>query len=117
MGKRRISSAKMREIAETRMGILFDLAVREASSGGRERSRRYVHIARRIGMRTRTQVPKNIRYCKSCLSPMVPGANCRVRLRNGRVCIHCLDCDNIKRMPYLKEKRVNDREECDEGTA
>ncbi len=113
MGRRKISNSRIKEIADTRMRTLHTLACREAAAGDRERGRRYIHIARRIGMRTRTPMPREARFCKSCLSPMVPGVNCRIRLRHGRVGINCLDCGNIRRMPYIKEKGANDREVCD----
>lgn len=113
MGRRKISNSRMREIADARMRTLHSLACREVSTGDVERARRYIHIARRIGMRTRTPMPKEARFCKSCLSPMVPGVNCRIRLRHSRVGINCLDCGRIRRMPYLKEKGANDREVCD----
>ncbi len=117
MAKRRISKQKMREIAEQRMESLMEMAYREAAEGRRERARRYVDLARRIGMRTRTPVPKTVRQCRRCLSPMVPGMNCRVRIGQGRVAVHCLDCGAVRRTPYIKEKRANDREGSEKGTA
>ncbi len=117
MAKRRISKQRMREIAERRMDTLLAMAYREAAEGRPERARRYVDLARRIGMRTRTPVPRTVRHCKGCLSPMVPGMNCRVRIGRGRVAVHCLDCGAVRRTPYIKEKRANDREGSEKGTA
>ncbi|MEN3052126.1 MAG: hypothetical protein ABC596_09995, partial [Candidatus Methanosuratincola petrocarbonis] len=70
-------------IARERMEKLLDLAEKEALFGNLERGRKYVYLARRIGMRTNTSVPKGHLFCKTCHSPLVPGRNCSVRLRSG----------------------------------
>ena len=82
----------------------------EAAKGGRaDRARRYVELSRRIGMKTRTGIPKDFRYCEGCLIPLLPGVNCTVRLNRGRVSITCAECNAVKRLPYTREQR-DDRE-------
>jgi len=117
MTKKRISNREARGIAKRRMGILLDLAAREAVEDNAERSRRYVALARSIGMRTNTPMLKERLYCHDCMIALVPGHNCRVRLRHNRVSVHCLACGSVRRIPYLKEKRgvVDGREDEQEG--
>jgi ribonuclease P protein subunit RPR2 len=103
--RRRISDHEAREIAMKRMVKLLIMAEEEARANRMERGRRYVELATKIGMRTNTPMPKGFMYCRSCLSPLVPGRNCRVRLRSDRVVTHCLECDGIRRTPYLREKK------------
>jgi ribonuclease P protein subunit RPR2 len=106
----------VKAIAKDRMDRLAGLAMEEVRKGNIERARRYVYLARRIGMKANTPMPPGFRYCKRCLSPLLPGMNARVRLRNERVVIRCLDCNSIKRFPYVREKRGrNDGETGDQG--
>ncbi len=100
MAKKRVSKQRVMEIAELRMQRLAEMAVLQVREGNQERARRYVHIARRIGMKTRTPMPEGFRYCKGCQQPMVPGLNSRVRLKKGRILIHCMVCDRCIRVRY-----------------
>jgi ribonuclease P protein subunit RPR2 len=95
----------------SRMGRLLDLALVEAREGRTERSRRYVTLARRIGMRTNTPMLKDRSYCRECMVALLPGRNCRIRLRSDRVVVHCLSCGAVRRAPYLREKRGEQNEQ------
>ncbi len=103
--RKRIANREAREIAAERMRILMSMAEREAMANNHERGRRYVYLAARIGMRTNAPMPKDRMYCHRCLIPLIPGRNCRVRLRSRKVVIHCLECGQIRRMPYIREKK------------
>ena len=95
--------AWQREIADERMRILFGLA-EEALGKNPERSRRYVSLARKIGMRYNVRMPKSLRagFCKECNSLLKPGVNCVVRAnsRNRAIEMHCLRCKAVRRYPY-----------------
>ena len=104
MSKRRIDPGRARDIAEERMDILMNMSYLEASEGNTERSRRYVHIARRIGMKTKTHPPKDVRYCKGCGVALVPGKTCRVRINGRKITMRCLECNSARRIPYTKER-------------
>ena len=106
MSKRRIDPGKAKELASERMDILMTLSVKEASSGNIERARRYVSLARKIGMKTKTKIPKDIRYCKKCSVPLVPSVTCSVRLRNRKVNMNCNECGSVRRLSYIKEQRT-----------
>ncbi|MEE9323650.1 MAG: ribonuclease P protein component 4 [Candidatus Aenigmarchaeota archaeon] len=101
-----------KKIAEERIQILFDQAESEFDEHP-ERSKRYVELARKMGMRYNVRFTKGMkmRFCKKCLSYLKPGANCRVRTRRDKqsVIITCLGCGNVSRYPYIKEKKINKR--------
>jgi len=63
---------------------------------------RYAQLARRIAMRCRVRIPRKWkrRYCKKCQKFLKPGVNARIRLRNKRIIITCLECGNKVRIPY-----------------
>ncbi|NIO19275.1 MAG: ribonuclease P [Candidatus Aenigmarchaeota archaeon] len=103
-----IKPSGWQRLAKERISILFEQAEKEFRKHP-ERSKRYVELARRIGMRYNVRIPKNLRrrFCKKCLSYLKPGVNCRVRMRKDRqaVVVTCSVCGNVSRHPYIKEKQ------------
>jgi ribonuclease P protein subunit RPR2 len=99
-----------RDIAKERMEILLHLAMKTVRKDPKL-TRRYVELARRIGMRSQVTIPREYKrmICKNCGILLVPGFNCRVRTRpdgGTRVVITCLDCGCHKRYPTTKEKSI-----------
>ncbi len=94
-------------IAKERIDILVSLAEAEAKKHP-ERTKRYVDLARRIGMRYNVRMDKEarIRICKECSSFLIPGYNCTVRTRKDKqsLIVTCNKCGSVKRYPYRKEK-------------
>ena len=105
MSRRRISSRRAADIGIQRIDKLTSMATEAVKEGKPDRARRYVDLARRIGMKTRTGIPAAYVYCDRCLIPLVPGVNCTIRLNNGRVSITCAECGVIRRQPYIKEQK------------
>lgn len=93
-------------IAQERIERLFALA-EEVSRTDPARSKRYVTLARRIGMRQRVRIPAHlrIRFCRRCSAYLVPGASARVRVQHGKVIVTCLACGHQKRYPVVKKHR------------
>lgn len=106
MSRRRISHSEVARIGEQRISRLLDLSVEALRAGRADRARRYVDIARRIGMKTRVGMPKDRRYCKGCLAPLVPGLSCTIRLNNGTRSVTCGLCGKVWRMPYDGRERT-----------
>jgi len=104
MSKRRIQRTEVTDIAAARIETLMILSKEQASYGDIDLARRYVDIARRISMRTKTKIPKEHIYCKACLTPMAQGTF-RVRLSGRRVVMRCAECGTVKRIPYVKEQK------------
>ena len=101
---KRPGRAEIVKIAEIRINKLMEMSKYQASYGDTDLARRYVDIARRISMRTKTKIPKEHIYCKNCLVPSVP-STFRVRLNARKVIMRCTECGNVKRIPYVKEQR------------
>ncbi len=97
-----------RRIALERMEILFRQAEREALQGRAARARRYVDLARRIGMRYNVRVPAAFkrRFCKACLAYLIPGVNARFRVGRGRLVVTCTGCGAVQRLPYRLEQKA-----------
>jgi ribonuclease P protein subunit RPR2 len=89
-------------IAKERIDILFSLAAQEAAKKDLARADRYASLAVKLGMRYNVRLPKEfrLRFCRGCGSYLVPGANLRVRLRNGKRVMTCGRCGRERRMPY-----------------
>lgn len=97
-----------RRIALERMEILLVLAEKEALGRRGLRARRYVELARRLGMRYNVRMPPRFRrrYCRKCLAYFVPAINARIRIGESRVTITCLSCGLVERYPYREEQAM-----------
>jgi len=97
-----------REIARERIALLLSQA-RKRFRSDRDLAKRYVKLAREIGMKAgvRLTSEQKLQVCKRCGSLLVPGVNCRVRMRSEggtTVLITCLECGNKKRYPTVRER-------------
>ncbi|KZX12918.1 ribonuclease P protein component 4 [Methanobrevibacter curvatus] len=100
----------MLNIAIERMNILFNLAEKEYHKNPL-RSHRYVYLARKISKKYNIKIPENWnrRYCKKCYKFLQYGKNSSVRLIDSKVHIHCYECGNTMKIPYIKEKKLKRR--------
>ncbi len=107
MRKNRFEKAKNRRhnIARERIQLLLGMAEQRALAGEMELANRYAQLARKIGMRYQAPMPKgfNLRFCRRCMSYLVPGRNARFRTSAGRITRHCLGCGAVYRIP-MKER-------------
>jgi ribonuclease P protein subunit RPR2 len=97
-----------RSIARQRVQTLFGLAG-ETLDQDPVLAQRYVNIARRIAMAAKIRLPTRYRrqICRHCKSFILPGVNCRVRvkqLREPHVVITCLNCGKQMRIPLSKRE-------------
>ena len=102
MSRRRRPKAKAKRLTHARVDILWEQAKKDAKSGREELAKQRVLSARKIAQKTRTKIPRHIsrRVCKACGAVLVPGNNCRVRVRHNRskhVVVTCLSCGATKR--------------------
>lgn len=90
-----------KKIARERIPILF----READTvfkKDKKLANRYVEIARKIAMKYRIKIPKELkrRFCKHCYSFLKPNLNVRIRNREGKTVYYCLECKKFMRFPH-----------------
>lgn len=96
----------VKRIAIQRIQTLFTLA-REAYNKDPNLAQRYVDIARKIAMAAKVCLPTEHRrqMCRNCKGFILPGVNCRVRIRPRRephVVITCLKCGRHMRIPLRR---------------
>jgi len=98
-----------KEIAKKRIEKLFELAEEELRKGNLERTKRYIYLARKIGMKCQYTLPTELKrkFCKKCNMLLIPGISCEVRLnkKTKTINIKCFNCNYIKRYPYGKQDR------------
>ncbi|HMK46517.1 MAG TPA: ribonuclease P protein component 4 [Methanocella sp.] len=93
------------DLAGQRIERLFQLAA-ESCDARPDLANRYVWIARRISMRHRVGIPRELKrnVCKQCYCYLKPGSTSRVRTDGRNVIITCISCGGIRRYPYKKIK-------------
>ena len=101
--KERSRNPATKKIAQERIEVLFEQA-RLAFCAHPERSNRYVELARRIAMRQRIRIAKELRrqFCHHCYSFLVPGKNMRVRVHRGNVVVTCHSCNKKTRFRVVR---------------
>ena len=93
-----------------RIETLYDLSFNMARTGELDLARRYLTLARKIGMRYTIKIPSRLkrRTCKECRVPLLPDITSRTRIRPGKMVVTCLECGHISRYPF---KGSSDEEE------
>jgi len=79
----------------------------QARSQDDVRANSYLAMIRRIAMKFRLRLPREIKhsYCKHCKQAFLPGKNCRMRTRDGKVVFYCYACKNYTRLLLSKTKK------------
>lgn len=97
---------EQRKIAVERINKLFNEA-KLAFNKDSSLSNKYVGIARKIAMKMKVRIPRELRrrFCKHCHSYLAPSKNCTVRLQKSKVVYHCNKCNGYMRFPYVKEQK------------
>lgn len=99
--KKRNLSPERIKIAKERINILFDLAEKELKTP--ERSRRYVELARTIGMRCNIRLTKGQKrkFCKKCNQLLIPEKTSEIKYVSGKkfMKIKCMNCGSVYRHP------------------
>ncbi|MEM5773216.1 MAG: ribonuclease P protein component 4 [Candidatus Aenigmatarchaeota archaeon] len=87
-----------RKIARERIQILFSLAEKELKQHP-ERSRRYIELARKIGLRYNIRLSRELKrkFCKNCNTLLKPGITCSVRIQDKMITIKCKNCNKLIR--------------------
>ena len=98
-----------KRIAMQRIRTLFHLA-RETVHEDTALAQRYVDIARKVAMAAKVRLPKEYRsqVCQHCKSFILPGVNCRVRIKQRRephMVITCLNCGKQMRIPLKRKEK------------
>jgi ribonuclease P protein subunit RPR2 len=91
-------------IAKERIEILFKEA-EENFKKHPERSKRYVELARKIGLRYNVRFSKELKrkFCKNCNSLLIPGVSSKVRVEKKNLIIKCLKCNKLYKYPVKSD--------------
>ena len=90
------------QIARERIEILLKLAEKEFEQYS-ERSKRYVELARKIGLRYNVRLTKEQKrkFCKNCFNLLTPSTSTvRLDSRSKTIIIKCQKCNKLYRQPY-----------------
>lgn len=95
-----------KKIALERIDILFKEAKRAMKLKRPLLAKRYVELARKIGMRCNVKIPSKYKtkFCKKCNAYLIPSRNCKIKIDSKKhlILITCFECGNIKSFRYKK---------------
>jgi ribonuclease P protein subunit RPR2 len=94
---------RQEDIASERIDRLMEMAGQNASSGDISQADYLVSLARRLSMKTKTPIPKDLKslFCRNCYGFMLPGRTSRTAINSGmrRVETSCLRCGGKRFYP------------------
>ena len=104
MSRKPIPKKEQKKIAQERIKTLFEEAEKSFPKN-KSLSNRYVTLARKVAMKVKCRIPMEFKrkFCKHCYKYLFPGRNCRIRTREGKLIIYCLECKKYTRI-VLKKK-------------
>lgn len=95
-----------KKIALERIEILFNEAKKAMKLKRSDLAKRYIELARKIGMRCNVKIPSQYKtkFCKKCNAYLMLNNNCKVKIDTKKhlIKITCLECGNIKIFRYKK---------------
>lgn len=104
--RRRKDKGNQKEIAQERISILFDLAVKSAQEKDLGQADYLIGVAREIGKKTNVRIPSNLKrlYCKHCYKFTRASSRSRTRVnsKQNRVEVKCLTCGGNTYYPVKK---------------
>ena len=71
-------------------------------------SKNSIRTAVAISRRHKIRIPSRSKrkFCKKCFTVFIPKKTVRIRTVKGKLKYTCLNCGNIKRTPYTKDKKL-----------
>ncbi len=103
MGNRKRKKLSEKKKAGKEVYTLFEKAAAIASKNP-EKAHDAIRKARRAAMKVNLRLPKEFKraFCKHCYHYLLPGKNCRARIRNKIMVYYCKDCKKFTRIPLGK---------------
>lgn len=103
MRKRIAKKLKAKGEARALIPDLLEKAKLEYKKGDKRLSKTYAKKIRYLYMKHKINLPRTIKrqLCKHCYGVLIPSLNCRIRTREGKIIIYCLDCKNYTRIAFL----------------
>jgi ribonuclease P protein subunit RPR2 len=98
--KHKLKKEQLRKKAHEDILNLFILA-KEIFHTSPWKANLYVHKARLLAMKHNLRFSREMKkqFCSHCYIYLIPGVNCRVRTREGKLIYYCLKCKKYMRMP------------------
>ncbi|WGI17934.1 hypothetical protein [Methanonatronarchaeum sp. AMET-Sl] len=94
-----------KDLATQRIEKLFKEAEKQYKQNP-ELSHRYMEIAWKLKLKTRTTIPKKYKHriCRKCQSYLVPGQNQKTRIHRSKIIKTCKECGHTKRIHLTSNK-------------
>ena len=100
MRKRTAKKIKAKQEAKAFIPKLLKKSKLAYKEGSKKASRTYSKKIRYLCMKYKLKLPKTIKrqLCKHCYTILIPSINCRIRTKQGKLIIYCLDCKKYTRI-------------------
>jgi len=95
---------KIKRISLERIKILFEEGEKAAKKNRFDLAKKYIILAKNIGMRCNVKIPKNLKlkFCKNCNYFLIPGKSAKLKIDSKKkfIKIKCLNCGKYRIYKY-----------------
>jgi len=104
MRKRIAKKLKAKKEAIEMIPELLKKAKANYKKGNKKLSKTYSKKIRYLYMKHKIKLSKTIKrqLCKHCYGILIPSINCRVRTKENKLIIYCLDCKKYTKLPLKR---------------
>ena len=101
MRRRIAKKLKAKKEANALIPELLKKAKSAYKKGNKKLSKTCSKKIRYLFMKYKIKLPKMIKrqLCKHCYSILIPSVNCRIRTKQGKLIIYCMECKKYIRIP------------------
>jgi len=101
MRKRIAKKLKAKKEAKEIIPELLKKSKLAYKKGNKKLSLTYSKKIRFLYMKHKIKLPKSTKrqLCKHCYTILIPSINCRIRTKDSKLIIYCLDCKKYTRIP------------------
>jgi len=101
MRKRIAKKIKAKKEARELIPELLKKAKAAYKKPNKKLSKTYSKKIRYLSMKYKIKLAKRIKrqLCKHCYGVLIPSVNCRIRTKQGKLIIYCMECKKYTRIP------------------
>ena len=100
MHPKQLKKLQAKKDAEQKIPLILEKAKKALKSGNKRLawiySRKVKHISNRNKLRLSPAVKRQ--FCRHCNHVLIPGVNCRVRTKDGKLITYCLECRKFSKV-------------------
>ncbi|MBI2140437.1 ribonuclease P [Candidatus Woesearchaeota archaeon] len=100
MHPKQLKKLQAKQEAMQRIPQILEKAKKAYKAGNKRLALVYSKKVRHLSNRHKLRLPIAVKrqFCRHCSHVLIPGVNCRIRTREGKLVVYCLECRKFSKM-------------------